>query len=134
MGTGVIARIAIGTLLLAAPVTAGFAQMAWVPGSEITGHAVQIERNGVTNTVYFDPGGVARIQAPDGAIVPATWSAADGMLCLGAAGAQECFPYTSAFHAGQPVVLSSACGMANFVPISTAPPPMPVDESAGERG
>jgi hypothetical protein len=106
--------------------------MAWVPGSEITGHAIQVERNGVMNTVYFDPGGVARIQSAGGNVVPATWSVAGGQLCLSAGGAQECFPYTQAFMTGQPVMLSSACGAANFVPISTAPPPM--QEGAGERG
>lgn len=132
MGRRLIARAAIGAFLLAAPVTAGYAQMAWVPGSEITCHAIQVERNGVMNTVYFDPGGVARIQSAGGNVVPATWSAAGGQLCLSAAGAQECFPYMAAFQTGQPVMLSSSCGAANFVPISTAPPPM--QEGAGERG
>ena len=60
---------ALGSTLLGAPV-ASLAQQAWVPGTEITGQAVQIETNGVTNTVHFDPGGVARIQSPGGAEIP----------------------------------------------------------------
>ena len=56
-----------GFLLLGAPVAA-FAQ--WAPGSEIVGQSVQVETNGVTNTIYLDAGGVARIQTPAGNIVP----------------------------------------------------------------
>lgn len=134
MGMRLIGRAVIGTLLLGAPLTAGFAQMAWVPGSEITGHSVQIERAGVMNTVHFAPGGAVHITSPGGSMVEGTWSAANGMLCMSVAGAQECFPYTQAFMTGQPVVLSSTCGTARFVPVSTAPPPMPMQEGAGERG
>ena len=61
MAGRLITKALVGTLLLAAPV-AGLAQ--WIPGSEITGQSIQIETNGVTNTVFFDPGGVARIQTP----------------------------------------------------------------------
>ena len=34
---------------------------AWVPGSEIVGQPVTVTTNGVSNTVYLDPGGSARI-------------------------------------------------------------------------
>ena len=78
---GAITKAVVGSLLIGAPV-AGFAQQGWAPGSEITGQSVQVETNGVTNTVYFDPGGGARIQTPGGNIVPGTWSAANGRLCL----------------------------------------------------
>lgn len=64
MGKREITKAIVGTLLLGAPV-AGLAQAGWVPGSEITGQSVQVETNGVTNTVFFDPGGVARIPSPD---------------------------------------------------------------------
>jgi hypothetical protein len=77
-------------------------QTAWVPGTEITGQSVQVETNGVTNTVYFDPGGVARIQTRAAISCPAVgrggWSAlphdrrAPGMLAL-------CQP----FQAGQQI-------------------------------
>ena len=88
-----LTRAAIGILLLGTPLSAGLAQMAWVPGSEISGHAVQVTTNGTVNTVYFDRGGVARIQSPGGNIVPATWSAANRQLCLQTCGDQRCWNY-----------------------------------------
>ena len=127
----VIFRTIAGAALLGAPLTAGFAQT-WVPGSEIAGHAVQVETNGVMNTVYFEPGGTARIQTPGGEIVPANWSVAANQLCLNTSGAQECWNYTQAFQAGQQVSLTSSCGTSRWLPLSTAQPPsqMPM----GERG
>jgi hypothetical protein len=41
MGTRLVAKAIVGTLLLGAPV-AGIAQAGWVPGSEITGQSVQV--------------------------------------------------------------------------------------------
>ena len=132
MSKRVIFKAIAGTALLAAPLTAGLAQT-WVPGSEIAGHAVQVETNGVMNTVYFEPGGVARIQTPGGNVVPATWSVQGNQLCLNASGAQECWPYTQAFRAGQQVTLTSTCQVASrWLPLSTAQPPM--QAPAGERG
>lgn len=132
MSKGVILRALAGMALVGAPVTAGFAQT-WIPGAEIAGHAVQVETNGVMNTVYFEPGGVARIQTPGGNTVPATWSASNNQLCLNASGAQECWPYTQAFMAGQAVSLTSSCQVASrWLPLSTSQPPM--QAPAGERG
>lgn len=126
-------RTAAAAALVAGPISAAHAQAAWIPGSEITGHAVQVETNGVMNTVYFEPGGVARIQTPGGQVVPATWSAANQMLCLNAAGAQECWPYTSPFQTGQQMTLTSSCQVASrWLPISTAQ--QPVQYRSGERG
>ena len=120
-----------GGVFAAAPLSAGLAQ--WVPGSEIAGHAVQVEANGVMNTVYFEPGGVARIQTPAGNVLPATWSVQGQQLCLNAAGATECWPYTQPFLAGQQITLTSTCQIASrWLPISTATPPPPAP--AGERG
>lgn len=115
--------------MLGAPLTAGMAQ--WVPGAEIAGHSVQIEREGVMNTVYFEPGGVARIQTPGGNMVPANWSVSANQLCLSASGATECFAYNQPFQAGQQVMLSSSCGTSRWLPLSTAQPPR---MAPGERG
>lgn len=99
MGKREITKAIVGTLLLGAPV-AGFARAGWVPGSEITGQSVQVETNGVTNTVFFGPGGVARIQTPSGKSVPGTWAAANGQLCLTTVLAL--FPAVSGRSADQP--------------------------------
>lgn len=120
-----------GFLLLGAPVAA-FAQ--WAPGSEIVGQSVQVETNGVTNTIYLDAGGVARIQTPAGNIVPGTWSAANGQLCLSTGAAQECWPYAQPFQAGQPITLTSSCNAASrWTALGTNQPP-PVQQGQGERG
>lgn len=124
-----------GGMIAAAPLTAGLAQAGWVPGSEIAGQAVQVETNGVMNTVYFEPGGVARIQTPGGNVVPAAWTAQNQQLCLNAAGATECWPYAQPFQAGQQITLTSTCQVASrWLPISTAPPPPPMQMPSGERG
>ena len=94
-----IFRAIVGAMLLATP-AGGFAQ-SWVPGAEITGQSIQVETNGVTNTVYFDPGGVARIQTPSGDTVPGTWAAANSQLCLTTGAAQECWPYAQPFQAAR---------------------------------
>jgi hypothetical protein len=99
-----------GAVLLAAPVAA-IAQ--WVPGSEIVGQSVQVETNGVVNTVAFDPGGSARIMSANGNVVQGTWTAAGGQLCLSAAGGRECWPYSQAFQSGQQVTLVSSCNVAS---------------------
>jgi hypothetical protein len=91
----------------------GVALAQWAPGSEIVGQAIQVTTNGVTNTVYLDAGGSARIITPGGNTVPATWTAANGQLCLGTGAAQECFPYASPFQAGQPMTLTSSCGQSS---------------------
>ena len=136
MGKRILSRALVGATLLTAPITAGFAQMGWVPGSEITGHSVQAETNGVMNTIYFDPGGVARIQSPGGDIVPGTWSVSGNNLCLTAGGAQECWSYSQPFQSGTPVMMTSSCGTSRWTALSTAMPsmPPPPPQGSGERG
>jgi hypothetical protein len=116
--------------MLALP-TAAFAQ--WSPGSEVLGQALQVTTNGVTNTVYLDPGGAARIVTPGGNIIPATWTAANGQLCLGTGAAQECFPYASPFQAGQPLTVTSSCGQSSTWLASATNAPV-TQGSGGERG
>ena len=117
-------------LIIAVP---GVALAQAVPGSEIVGQPVTVTTNGVSNTVYLDPGGTARIMTPGGNTVAGTWSAANGQLCLSTGAAQECWPYASAFQAGQPVTLTSSCNQAStwLASSTNAPPPA---RTGGERG
>ncbi len=123
----------IGAAMLIAPATA-FAQ--WMPGSEIVGQTLQVQKNGVTNSVYLGPGGQAQITTPGGNAIPASWTAANGQLCLNTGAAQECWAYTNAFQAGQPTTLTSNCGAASWLAnaVNQAPPPPPTQAPAGERG
>ena len=109
-----------------------YAQTGWAPGSEIVGQPIKVTTNGVTNTVYLDPGGTARIMTPAGNAVPATWTAADGQLCMTKTGARECWPYSGPFHAGTPVTLTSSCNATStwLAESPTAPPHV----ERGERG
>ena len=123
----------IAAVVFAVP-AAAFAQ--WVPGSEIVGQTLQVQTNGVTNTVHFAPGGVAHITSPSGRVVNASWTANNGQLCLVTGAAQECWPYQAAFQAGQPLTLTSNCNsssqwLANAV---NQPPPPPAPPPQGERG
>ncbi len=103
--------------------------------AEIIGQPVQVTTNGVTNTVYLDPGGAARIMTPGGNTVTGTWTAANGQLCLSTGAAQECFPYAAPFQAGQPLTLTSSCGKsATWLASSTNAPPPPASGERGERG
>ncbi len=101
------------------------------PGSEIVGQSIQVTTNGVTNTIYFDPGGAARIMSPSGNVVNATWVANGQTLCLNTGAANECWPYTQAFQAGQTVTLTSSCGPSTWLANAVNQPP---PQSAGERG
>ena len=117
---------AIGALALAG---AAHAAVEWVPGSEITGQQVQVQTNGVTNIVTFEPNGVARISSPSGAkVVEASWTATNGELCLRSSTAFDCYPYTQPFQAGQAVDLLSNCAVRSrwLASAVTLPP--------GERG
>lgn len=103
-------------------------------GSEIIGHSVQVQtQTGVTNTIFFEPGGVARIVSPSGTQVQGTYAIANRTICLNTGAARECLPYQAAFEAGRPVSLTSDCG-ASYVwtPVSTAPSGPPI--TRGERG
>lgn len=106
----------------------------WVPGSEIVGQTVQVQKNGVTNSVYLGPNGQAQITTPGGSVIPATWTASNGRLCLMTGAAQECWAYNAAFQPGQPVTLTSNCGTATWLANSTNQPPPPPQAPAGERG
>ena len=108
---------------------AAFAQTA----AEVVGQPIQVTTNGVTNTVYLDPGGTARIITPGGNTVPGSWTAANGQLCLSASGANECWPYTAPFQPGQPLTLASSCNSSStwLASATNGPPPPP---ARGERG
>lgn len=129
MRQGVVSSLVYGAVLLGAPLTAAFSQ--WTPGAEIVGQSVQVETNGIVNTVYFDPGGASRIITPAGNVVQGTWTAAGGQLCLQTGTGQECWPYQAAFQAGQQVTLVSSCQVSSrWTPLSTNPMQTP----GGERG
>jgi hypothetical protein len=114
---------------IAALVTATAASAQWVPGMEITGQQVQVQTNGVLNTITFEPNGVARITSPSGAmVVDATWAASAGKLCLQTSSTFDCYPYAAPFTANVPVDLRSDCNvLSRWTALSTAVPP-------GERG
>jgi hypothetical protein len=106
---------------------------AWTPGSEIVGQPIAVTTNGITNTVYLDPGGTARIMTPAGNPVPGTWTAANGQLCLSNGTTQECWPYTGPFQAGQPLTLTSSCNSSSTWLASATNQP-PAQAPRGERG
>lgn len=128
-----LAAALAGAVLLAVPAGA-IAQMA--PGAEIVGQSVQVETNGVVNTVHFAPGGQAHIMTPGGRTVNASWTANNGQLCLLTGAAQECWPYQTAFQAGQPVTLTSNCNSTSrwLASQTNQPPPPPEQSTQGERG
>jgi hypothetical protein len=119
-----------GALIVSIP---GVALAQATPGSEIVGQPVTVTTNGISNTVYLDPGGTARIMTPGGNTVAGTWSAANGQLCLSTGAAQECWPYASPFQAGQPVTLTSSCGSSSTWLASSTNTPPPSGQR-GERG
>ena len=130
MKIGMLGRAAAGLTLITALPGVAFAQAA----TEIIGQPIQVTTNGVTNTVYLDAGGTARIMTPGGNTVPGTWTAANSQLCLSNGTAQECFPYTAPFQAGQPVTLTSSCNSTStWLAASTNGPPPPAGQK-GERG
>jgi hypothetical protein len=129
MSSSVALRIITGfTVLLSG---AAYAQ-GWTPASEIIGQPVQVTTNGITDTVYFDAGGQARIVTPGGNTVPASWTAANSQLCLINGAAQECWPYRGPFQAGQGQTLTSSCNSTStwLAQSTNAAPP----RTKGERG
>src|SRR5215210_7327480 len=93
----------------------------WMPGSEITGQQVQVETNGVMNTIVFEPNGVARISSPSGAtVVDAQWSVDSGKLCMRTSSTFDCYPYQTPFGLQQPVDLVSDCGVRSRWNLLTA--------------
>ena len=122
----------VGLALVAAPAAAS--AQSWTPGAEITGQSVQVQTNGVVNTVYFDQGGVARITTPSGAEIPGRWTAANQQLCLQTgAGASECWPYRTAFQQGQPMSMTSSCNVTSQW-VANGINQAPTQMRAGERG
>jgi hypothetical protein len=131
MKIGIVERAAAGLTLLTALPGVAFAQAA----TEIIGQPIQVTTNGVTNTVYLDAGGTARIMTPGGNTVPGTWTAANSQLCLSNGSAQECWPYTAPFQAGQAVTLTSSCNStSSWLAAATNGPPPPPAGQRGERG
>jgi len=114
----------------------------WAPGSELIGHSVAVETRGVINTVYFDPGGAARIASDTGREYPGRWVVEAQQLCLEiGTGARECWAYQAPLQAGQAMAMTSTCGPSTWTAVSTAapplpppPPPPPVAQPQGERG
>lgn len=132
MKKGIVARVATAMVLAAAAPGVAFAQGAWAPGSEIVGQPIQVTTNGITNTVYLDPGGSARLMTPTGTTIPATWSAANGQLCLNNGTVQECWPYNGPFQPNQPQTLTSSCNSTStWLAQSTN---QPSQGAKGERG
>lgn len=128
-----LVRAVVGTVTAGMLPVAAMAQPAWSPGTEVIGQPIQVTTNGVTNTVYLDPGGQLRIMTPGGSTIPGTWTAANGQLCLAAGGPQECVPYAGPFQAGAPVTLTSSCGASeSWLAQSTNAPPPPAAKA--ERG
>jgi len=127
-------RFFLGTAaaIMSALPGAALAQAAWTPGSEVVGQPIQVTTNGVLNTVYLDPGGTARLVSAGGNTVPGSWTATGGQLCLNNGAAQECWPYSSPFQAGQPLTLTSSCNATStWLAASTNTPPPAIK---GERG
>jgi hypothetical protein len=124
--------VSLAIVAIASVPGVAFAQ-ALTPAAEIIGQPLQVTTNGVTNTVYLDAGGSARIMTPGGNTVPGTWTAANGQLCLNNGTAQECWPYAAPFQANQPVTLTSSCNSTStwLASATNAPPPPP---AKGERG
>lgn len=122
------ASAAIGLAVSSAAATAQ-----WAPASEVVGQPIQVTTNGVTDTVYLDAGGNARMISAGGRAVNGTWTAANSQLCLNNGAAQECWPYAGPFQAGTPVTVTSSCNATStWLAQATNGPPTPVGR--GERG
>ena len=132
MKSSFLRRASIGLAAGAMLPAAAMAQP-WAPGAEVIGQPIQVTTNGVTNTIYLDAGGSARIMTPAGNTVPATWQVAGGQLCLNNGTAQECFPYAAPFQANTPLTLTSSCNATStWLAQATNAPPPPV--AGPERG
>jgi hypothetical protein len=106
-----------------------------MPGAELAGHSVQVQTNGVANTIHFDQGGVARVVTPQGTVIPGTWTSSASGLCLNANGAQECWSYAAPLSAGQAMSMTSSCGaVSTWNAASTNAPPPQQPSAEGERG
>ncbi|MDQ3477839.1 MAG: hypothetical protein M3438_01565 [Pseudomonadota bacterium] len=126
-------RAAAALALVIAPAAGAVAQSGWVPGTEIVGQTLQVQTNGVTNTITLNADGTATIMTPDGQAMPGTWSAANNQLCMSVGGPQECWPYAQAFQAGRQIALTSNCNqVSTWMASATNQPPQ--QQPMGERG
>jgi hypothetical protein len=118
-----LTKLIIGAIALS---SASVAAAQWSPGMEIMGQEVQVQTNGVVNTISFQPNGVATIRSPSGAtVVDATWTSDAGQLCLKTANTFDCYPYRAPFTARMPVDLISNCGVrSRWTALSTAVSPV----------
>jgi hypothetical protein len=132
MKSSSVARVSVG-LAIAVFLPAAVMAQGWTPGAEVIGQPIQVTTNGITNAVYLDPAGQLRIITPGGNTVPGMWSAANGQLCLGVGGAQECVPYNGPMQAGQPQTLVSSCG-ATETWLAQNTNQAPQQQQKGERG
>lgn len=107
MTKGLMIRIGVAAFAIAAPSIA-MAQSA----AEILGQPIQATTNGVTNTIYFDPGGTLRILTPAGNTIAGTWQINGQQLCMNVGGQQECVPYDRPFAANEPRDLRTSCNAA----------------------
>jgi hypothetical protein len=127
------ARAAVGIAVGVALPAAAMSQAGWAPGNELLGQPIQVTTNGTTNVVTISPGGTAQIATPNGNVIPATWQASAGQMCLSAAGGQECWPYNGPFQPGQAQTLTSSCNATStWLAQSTNQPPG--QRAKGERG
>jgi hypothetical protein len=123
---------AIGSVFMFATAAGAQTYTTWTPGVELRGHSVNVETNGVTNTVTFENDGSARILSASGQETRGQWFAQNNQLCLQTSTARECWPYQQAFQAGQPMTLTSDCASTSrWTPISAGQQAMP---TSGERG
>jgi len=132
MNIGFYVRSFSALIALAASSGNALAQAGWTPGSEVIGQPIQVTTNGVSNTVYLDAGGTARLVTPGRHAIAGSWTAAGGQLCVNNGTAQECWPYASPFQAGAPVTLTSSCHATSTWLASAINTPPPVER--GERG
>ena len=133
MKTSNILRAAVAAIAMCAMPGVAAAQ-GWAPGSEVVGQPLQVTTNGVTNMIYLDQGGAARIMTPAGNTVPGNWTAANGQLCLNNGVAQECWPYNAPFQAGQPMTLASSCNATSTWLAQAVNGALPAPSPGGERG
>lgn len=133
MKSSIFARAALAAVATLALPGVALAQ-AWSPGAEILGQPLQVTTNGVTNTIYLDAGGTARIMTPAGNTIPGTWTAANGQMCLSNGTAQECWPYAAPMQAGQPMTLTSSCNSSSTWLAAATNSAAPLPTPRGERG
>lgn len=107
MMNGLIFRLGLAVAAVGVP-TVAMAQSA----NEILGQPIQAVTNGVTNTIYFDPGGTLRILTAGGNAMAGTWQINGAQLCMNLGGQQECVPYDRPFVAGEPRNLVTSCNAA----------------------